>query len=192
MRSSSGFDGHSSNPLNILPYVFRYAWVTDRLRAGEAAERLLIKVAAESSQEDAVRALLATAEDACLVYTNSATGTRLAAAVANDSTAAAKLRACIGQDAPRYVVETIVTGVPRRFVFRGANDRASRGIGLDDWPAALVVTPRYGLVTSIEAAGNGCGALVMLRCRPACRPYSDFDVDVFRLIGLRVSSRVCG
>ena len=164
--------------------------MTERMRPGEAAERLLLGVAAGSSAEDAAGALIGATEDACLVYTNAATGPRLTAAAANDSTVAAQLRACIGQDAPHYVVETIRAAVPRTFMCRGVEDDSSRGIALDDWPAALVVGPRYGLVTSVEAAGVVSGALVLFRRRAGSHPYSDFDIDVFRLVGLHVSSRL--
>ena len=191
MRSPSDFDGHTKGPLSILPTRW-YALVTEKIPPGEAAERIIMAVAPGSSAEDAARALLGTVDDACLVYNSAADSARLVAGAARDRTAAARLSACIGQNAPPYVVETIRRGVPRTFVCRGVSHDSSPGIALDDWPAAVVIEPRYGLVTSVEAAGVVCGAIVMLRSRAGCRPYSEFDIDVFRLVGLRVASRLRG
>jgi len=163
--------------------------VTNRTRPGEAAERLLAKVPRGCRVEDAARVLLDATEDACLVYVQAARGGRLLATAAREPTLHAKLQTCVGQDAPGYVVEAILSGLPRTSVYRQAGHRGGVGITVDDWQVGVLARPRYGLVTSLEPGGVVRGALLMLRCRTACDPYDDFDIDMFRLIGLQVSAR---
>ena len=159
-------------------------------RAAEAAERLLTAVPPRSGAERAAPALRGSSEDACLLYTHGVSGTRWAAGAAADRTVNAMLRACIGHDAPSCVADVVQSGLPRTFTCRRAGENEELGIALDDWPAAVLIKPRYGLVTTLEAAGMVCGALVMFRCRTGRRAYTEFDLDVFRLVGLHLPARL--
>lgn len=154
-----------------------------RIRNDSDIDELIRSLGPSGRIEDVAPALLANSEDACLIYIGRPESPQLVGTAVRDGNRRRLLPS--NGAAPPDVKETMRTGIPRTLAWPVGAAAAH-----PSWASLQPLDPCHALIVPLDRGATIVGAIVLIRCQPDSPSYEEREVDVYRLVGLRIASEL--